>query len=222
MARDTAPRLSTVSVVDALAASLRDRVLDGALPPGSSLAETEIAAEYGVSRPTARSAVTVLVHEGLLHREANKPATVPRLTRADVEDLFLLRTPLEIEALTLLISRGSVPAREAARAVADLDHLAADAPHSAFVEADLRFHQTLVDAVGSPRLSRLYRTISGEVHLCMVQTRHELGRDRIVSEHRAVLESLESGDTTQAARCMRDHLQGACRSLQHVFGEDHG
>ncbi|MET8808690.1 GntR family transcriptional regulator [Streptomyces sp. NPDC004546] len=219
MAQGIAHRLSTVSVVDALAESLRNRVLDGGLPPGSSLAETEIAAEYGVSRPTARSAITALVHEGLLHREANKPATVPRLTRADVEDLFLLRTPVEIESLRLLVSRNTVPALEAGRAVADLDQLGEDAPHSAFVEADLRFHQTLVDAVGSPRLSRLYRTIKGEVHLCMVQTRNELGRERIVSEHRTILKSLRTGDASQAERQMREHLNGAYRSLQHVFGD---
>lgn len=219
MAQDGALRLSTVSVVEALAASLRDRVLDGQLTPGTALAETEIAAEYGVSRPTARSAVTSLVHEGLLHREANKPAYVPRLTRADVEDIFLVRTPLETEVVRALIERGTVPLTAAARALTDLEQLEADASHSAFVEADLRFHQSLVDAVGSPRLSRLYRGIQGEVHLCMVQTRHTLGRERIVAEHRAVLEALRSGNAGAAVSSMRSHLEGACSSLRQVFGD---
>lgn len=219
MAQGTALRLSTVSVVDALADSLRTRVLDGELPPGTSLAETEVAAEYAVSRPTARSAVTALVHEGLLHREANKPALVPRLTRDDVDDVFLVRTPVELEALRLLVQRGSVPARDAGRAVADLDDLADDALRSAFVEADLRFHQTLVDAVGSPRLSRLYRTIKGEVHLCMAQTQHALGQERIVSEHRAVLEALRAGEEAEAARRMREHLDGARLALQRLLVE---
>lgn len=212
-------RLSTVSVVDALTESLRSRVLDGALPPGSSLAETEIATEYAVSRPTARSAVTALVHEGLLHREANKPATVPRLTRADVDDVYLVRAPVEIESIRLLVARGTVPVRDAGRAVADLYDLPEDAPHSAFVEADLRFHQTLVDAVGSPRLSRLYRTIAGEVRMCMAQSRHQLGIERIAAEHRGVLDALRASDEAEATRRMRDHLDGARRSLQRLFGE---
>ncbi|MFJ4689658.1 GntR family transcriptional regulator [Streptomyces sp. NPDC088789] len=216
MAQDATFRLSTVSVIEALATSVRDRVLDGQLTPGTTLTETEMAAEYGVSRPTARGAVTALVHEGLLHREANKPAYVPRLTRDDVEDLFLLRTPLEAEVVRVLVERGAVPLA-ADRAIADLDRVENDAPHSAFVEPDLRFHQVLVDAVGSTRLSRLYRGIQGEVHLCMVQTRHTLGRDRIVAEHGKVFEALRSGDAAAAADSMRAHLDGARRSLLQVL-----
>ncbi|MCC5033069.1 GntR family transcriptional regulator [Streptomyces sp. WAC 00631] len=218
MAPDAALRLSTVSVVEALAASLRDRVLDGRIAPGTALAETEIASEYAVSRPTARSAVTALVHEGLLHREANKAAYVPQLTRADVEDLFLVRTPLETAVVRLLVERGTVPPAAAGRAIADLGQLEDDAPHSAFVESDLRFHQSLVEAVGSPRLSRLYRGIQGEVHLSMVQTRHALGRERIIAEHTAVLDALRAGDADEAVRTMRAHLEGACHALRAVAG----
>ncbi|GAT83807.1 GntR family transcriptional regulator [Streptomyces sp. F-3] len=218
MAQDAAIRLSTVSVVEALAASLRDRVLDGQLTPGTTLAETEIAAEYGVSRPTARSAVTALVHEGLLRRDANKPAYVPQLTRADVDDLFLVRTPLETQVVRVLVERGTVPVSAAERAITDLDRMGPDTPHSTFVESDLRFHQSLVDAVGSPRLSRLYRGIKGEMHLCMVQTRHTLGRERIVAEHGGILEALRASDAEEAIRRMRAHLDGACSSLQQLFG----
>ncbi|MBQ0987195.1 GntR family transcriptional regulator [Streptomyces sp. F63] len=222
MAPDAALRLSTVSVVEALAASLRDRVLDGRITPGTALAETEIAAEYAVSRPTARSAVTALVHEGLLHREANKAACVPQLTRSDIEDLFLVRTPLETAVVRLLVERGSVPSAAAERAITDLARLPDEAPHSAFVESDLRFHQSLVEAVGSPRLSRLYRGIQGEVHLSMVQTRHTLGRERIIAEHTAVLDALRAGNAEQAVRTMRTHLEGACHSLRAVAGGGSG
>ncbi|MFF1271963.1 GntR family transcriptional regulator [Streptomyces marokkonensis] len=217
MAQDAAIRLSTVSVVEALAASLRDRVLDGQLTPGTAIAETEIATGYGVSRPTARSAVTMLVHEGLLHRHANKSAYVPHLTRADVDDLFLVRTPLETQVVRVLVERDAVPVTAAERAIADLGRLGPEAPHSAFVESDLRFHQSLVDAIGSPRLSRIYRGIKGEMHLCMVQTRHTLGRERIVAEHGAVLQALRAGDAAEAIRRMEDHLDGAHTSLQRIF-----
>jgi DNA-binding GntR family transcriptional regulator len=122
----------------------------------------------------------------------------------------------------VLVERGTVPVVEAERAIADLDRLGPDAPHSSFVESDLRFHQSLVDAVGSPRLSRLYRGIQGEVHLCMVQTRHTLGRERIVAEHGAVLEALRAGDADEAEHRLREHLEGACRSLQQLFDRKDG
>ena len=95
--------------------------------------------------------------------------------------------------------------------------MAAIAGHSEFVEADLRFHRVLVKAVDSPRLSRLYRALSGEIHLSMVQSRYALGRDRIVAEHGAVLQALIDGDAVQAEALMRSHLEGARDALAQQF-----
>src|SRR4051794_25738365 len=165
--------LKTVSVVDALSASLRSRVLDGDIDPGVGLTETEVATEYEVSRPTAKAAITHLVQEGLLRREAHHPARVPTLSRHDVEDLFLVRMPLELEVVRRIAGQSIPP--EAADAVRDLAAVAPIARHSEFVEADLRFHRVLVAAVDSPRLNRMYRALSGEIHLSMVQSRYALG-----------------------------------------------
>lgn len=204
--------LQTVSVVDALTGSLRAKVLDGRIDPGVGLGETDVAAEYEVSRPTAKAAIAALVSEGLLRREAHRSAQVPALSRADVEDLFLVRMPLELEVVRLLAGHSTVP-EGAATAVHDLAQVPPDARHSTFVEADLRFHRMLFDAVDSPRLTRLYHALSGEIHLSMVQSRYALGRDRIVAEHDAVLAALRAGDVDRATSLMRVHLEGARDAL---------
>ncbi len=209
--------LKTVSVVDALSASLRSRVLDGDIDPGVGLTETDVAAEYEVSRPTAKAAITHLVQEGLLRREAHRSAQVPTLSREDVEDLFLVRVPLELEVVRRIAGQ-PIPV-DAAQAVLDLAAVEALDGHSRFVEADLRFHQVLVLAVDSPRLSRLYRTLSGEIHLSMVQSRYAIGRDRIVAEHSAVLQALQDSDGPTAESLMRAHLEGARDALAHQFDE---
>ena len=97
--------LKTVSVVDALTTSLRARVLDGQIDAGVGLTETDVATEYEVSRPTAKTAISQLVQEGLLRREAHKSAHVPSLSREDVEDLFLVRMPLELEVVRLVVGK---------------------------------------------------------------------------------------------------------------------
>ncbi|HYN30771.1 MAG TPA: GntR family transcriptional regulator [Dermatophilaceae bacterium] len=204
--------LQTVSVVDALSDTLRARVLDGHLQPGASLVEADVAAEFGVSRPTARAAITFLVHEGLLRHQAHKSAHVPVLSRADVEDLFLVRIPLELGIVGAVVAQGPPP-MDAERAVDALAAVPSGAPHSVFVEADLDFHRALVRAVDSPRLSRLYAALSGEIHLSMVQSRYVLGRDRIAREHREVFQALEAGDAALAEERMRAHLEGAREAL---------
>ena len=208
----------TVSVVDALAEELRERVLDGILPAGGSVAETDVATEFGVSRPTAKSAITALVGAGLLRRDANRPAYVPRLTAEDARDLFRVRIPLELEVVRTLVEERDVPpAAEAA--VEEMRRLSDDVPTSDFVTTDLRFHHALVDRVASPRLSRLYGTIAGELHLTMIQTRQALGRMRIVTEHAEVLARLRAGDGPGAERAMREHLHGSGAALVATLPE---
>jgi len=207
--------LNTVSVVDALTASLRSRVLDGHIDAGVGLTETDVANDYEVSRPTAKTAISQLVQEGLLRREAHRSAHVPSLSRADVEDLFLVRIPLELEVVSRLA--GTAIPQAAADAVTELTNVPTEAGHSRFVEADLRFHRALVGALDSPRLNRLYQALSGEIHLSMVQSRHALGRDRIVAEHSGVLDALVQGDAELAETLMRAHLEGARDALADRF-----
>jgi DNA-binding GntR family transcriptional regulator len=207
--------LKTVSVVDALTASLRSRVLDGHIDAGVGLTETDVANDYEVSRPTAKTAISQLVQEGLLRREAHRSAHVPSLSRADVEDLFLVRIPLELEVVRRIA--GTAIPQAAADAVTELTNVPTEAGHSRFVEADLRFHRALVGALDSPRLNRLYQALSGEIHLSMVQSRHALGRDRIVAEHSGVLDALVQGDAELAETLMRAHLEGARDALADRF-----
>ncbi|WP_233507074.1 GntR family transcriptional regulator, partial [Spongiactinospora gelatinilytica] len=87
--------LRPVSTVSALADALRARVLSGEIEPGTALPEQEIAAAYGVARPTVREALAALVHEGLLRRERNRSAHVPVVSAADLADLMFVRRPLE-------------------------------------------------------------------------------------------------------------------------------
>ena len=63
--------------------TLRERVLDGQIDAGG-LTESDVAAKYDVSRPTAKTGISLLVHEGLLRRQAHKSAYVPKLSRKEV------------------------------------------------------------------------------------------------------------------------------------------
>lgn len=210
--------LQTVSVVDALAQRLREHVLDGVIPAGATIAETDIAAQFGVSRPTAKSAILTLVHRGLLHRDSHRPAYVPALTPADVIDIYKARIPLELEAVRILATRGTV-IPDTGEAFRELGDLPDDAPASRFIAADLHAHQILVDQCDSPRLKRLYDSLLDEIHLCMIQSRHAVGRERIAREHANVLERILAGDTDGATEAMRSHLQGAAEALAHAIAQ---
>jgi DNA-binding GntR family transcriptional regulator len=199
---------------DALAAALRERILGGDIAPGERLPEVELCATYDVARPTVRAALQELVHEGLLQREPHHSAKVPRLSREDIADLFFIRAPLEIEAVRVLVERGAkLPEAEAA--LKRLRKIGPDAPPSDTVDGDLAFHSALVDALQSPRYSRVYRSLGGEIRLCIAQLRATWAdKEWLVAEHRELLEAIYGGSVTEAVNKMRSHLERAVHELE--------
>jgi DNA-binding GntR family transcriptional regulator len=213
-----AARVKAVSVVDAIAEDLRRAVLSGELPAGTPLTEGEVANRYDVARPTGKAAVEQLVHDGLLTRDNHRSARVVTLGPADVRDIYRTRAHLESEALRRLArTRAEVPAARAANAeIAGL----VDGSALEVVGPDMRFHAALVDALGSPRTSRMYRSLVTEATMCMaqVQGRHLLETKLIVAEHQQLLDLVAAGDEAGAVALLEQHLGRARERLVGAIG----
>src|ERR1700754_94208 len=202
--------LAPSSMIDALYEALRQRIINGEIAPGEKLTEARVVGEYAVARPTAKACLERLTAVGLLRRSAHRTAVVPELDEAEILDLYFARDSIERRAVQRLAELGSVPsgARSAQsrieRAVAEQDFV-----HQ--VEADIAFHSSLVDAVGSTRLSRMHGLIMGEVHLTMGQFQAHRTTDpsTVAAEHEAILSAIEAGDPIAAADHLAEHLRAA-------------
>jgi DNA-binding GntR family transcriptional regulator len=200
-------RLERPSTAETLARELRQQILSGSVGPGTRLREVEIAEAFGVSRQSLRAALAELVHEGLLRRAPHRGVWVPALTAEELQDVYYLRAVLEAEAASRLAQE---PER-AALVEAALDRfstLGGDVSWGVTQEAHLAFHRALVDAAGSPRLSRAYRQLWSEVSLGLVASRHHpTAAPRGQAEaHRSLLAIIRAGPADVAARAARDHL----------------
>lgn len=201
--------LRVTSTTDALVAELRERILGGELRPGEPIPEIALAEKYRVARPTVRAALQSLVARGLLVRDHGRSARVPVLTVDDVDDLFFMREPLELHVVTTLARRG-LPAADAERLLAGLASMRPDASWADRVEAHTDFHVGLVDAVGSPRLSRAYAGVHEEMQLCLAQLQSTYpGPTALLDLHRQLLDAIRTGDPEQARQEMIDHMKGA-------------
>ena len=186
--------LQRVSTVDAVAASLRTRILDGELAAGERLREVELVADYGVARHSLRAALRALAAEGLVTIEPNRGASVARLAGADIGALFELRTALELEAARLALERhdGTLP-----KSVHDAVRLMAavcaqpDPPWSTVVDAHGRVHGALVAAARSPRIERAYHALAGELRLFVIQIKPSWSLERMAAHHERLLADLE-------------------------------
>lgn len=212
------PRIAVVSIIDAVTQDLRSRVLAGELEPGTPLVEVEVAEHYEIARPTAKAAIENLVRERLLERSAHKTARVVRLTPDDARDIYRTRHIVEAEALRTLAGERRVPeaARAANREIAAL----IDASPREIIEPDMRFHRSLIDALGSERTSRLYSALASEVVFCMSQIQGAalLSTELIVAEHNMLMEFIEEGDADAVAALLATHIGRARERLAERLG----
>ncbi|HEX4725343.1 MAG TPA: GntR family transcriptional regulator [Pseudonocardiaceae bacterium] len=205
--------LRTTSTRDALVAEVRRRILSGELRPGEPLTEASLASTFGVARPTVRSALQVLVSRHLVTQSDGRSLTVPTLTEADVRDLFLVRTPLELAAVRLIVHNG-LSLDGAERWLAEMAALPDAADWADLVEKHTGFHIALIDAAGSPRLSRIYPALQEEMQLCLAQLEASYPEPHaLVAEHRDLVAAMRSGDVDRACDEMGEHLERAVRNF---------
>jgi DNA-binding GntR family transcriptional regulator len=205
--------LRTTNTRDALVAEVRQQILSGGLAPGTSLTEQGLATTFGVARPTVRSALQELVARHLVERGDGRSLRVPVLTEADVRDLFRVRLPLELTAVRALVSDGSSLTGPTA-ALTALEALPESASWADRVEAHTAFHIALVEAAGSPRLSRIYPPLQEEMQLCLAQLKQAYPDPaELAAEHRRLLEAVASGNPASAEAETRDHLERALKGL---------
>src|SRR5437773_3057464 len=83
------------SLADDVADRLRDAIFQGSFKPGEPLREEQLAAMLDVSRGPVREALVQLEREGLVLVRRHRGATVARLSRGDLEEVYSLRLALE-------------------------------------------------------------------------------------------------------------------------------
>ncbi|MGM7666033.1 GntR family transcriptional regulator [Microbacterium sp. A93] len=211
--------LGVVGIVDAVTRRLRVQILAGDIAAGTALTEAKVSEMFGVARPSAKAAIEQLVASGLVVRTAHRSARVVAIDAAMVRDVYRTRTRLESAALRELAAMKRVPL-DAAAANAEILAMP-QGPDPATVGPDLRFHTALIDAVGSERTSRMYRSVLDEVRLCMaqVQGRRLLDAQVISAQHAEILDAVAAGDGDHAAALLAAHLGSAEERLVEALGE---
>ena len=139
--------------------------------PGRRCARSRIAASLGVSRPTVREALTVLVAEGLATREPNRGVSVasprgrvgPRRLRgpAGARGRRHPRTGPTADETQRALVRETLEAYIAA--------IDAEASYQELNERHLAFHVSLVGLTGSPRLVAMQENLVTELKLALAQ-----------------------------------------------------
>jgi DNA-binding GntR family transcriptional regulator len=200
------------SRVDALADSLRERILAGELKPGTPLREEALSGEYDVARHSLRSALRTLQGEGIVQIEPNRGARVKSLSPEDVRGLSELRVALEVESARIALERGGGRLPKTVHAA--LAELVSECRRSraswgAVAEAHEALHHAIVLAAESTRLADVHRQAGAELRLFVLQLPPSWTLERIAGDHTALVRHLEA----EGPEALRPHIEESTLAL---------
>lgn len=139
-----------------------------------------------------------------------------RSTDEDLDDVYFARSAIERASMVRISERG-LAASDMASLEQTLGQMAVAIKAEdwrAVAAADLRFHEIIVNAAGSPRLSRMYAALSGESRLglnLLVGTFQ--GRTDYLDEHTRIFNFLAAGDRNNLVNELEKHLGTALNTL---------
>ena len=225
------------TAAEGLAAALGGEIISGVHAPGERLPnEDALLRRFNVSRPTLREAFRVLAAKGLIISR-QRVGTMVRArsdwnaldrdvltwhlsaapTASFVAALFELREMVEPEA-SAEAARSADAAALVAMRTAYRDMEARKNGRGDLINADLRFHQAILDATSNPFISAL----GGLIHTALIVT-FKLGwsgaimKDDRLRQHLVILEAIERRAPQEARNLMitllRDSLEDVLRAV---------
>ena len=192
---------------------VRARIVSGALPPGATVREEELAQRCGVSRTPVREALRRLESEFLLQRVGAR-RVVAGGPADDVEELFSLRVLLEGEAAARAALHANGVQLDALQTAHAAIEAAIDRPGTPdierFVAANRALHAGIVAAAGSARLPAiLARLVEQPVvqRTARLYDRAQLVRSN--ADHGELIAAIARHDPEWARNVMAAHIRRA-------------
>lgn len=199
---------------------LRSDILDGRFPPGDRLLEVALAEQYDVGRGAVRSALVELAAEGLVDREANRGATVRRISVEEAVQITEARAALEGLIAAHAARRASDEEREELQEiVARMRTAVTDEAHGDYSELNAVLHRRLREMSGHDVAGDLVanlrnRAAHHQYRLAMMPGRPQ----QSLEQHAAIVEAVVAGDADAAQAAMHAHL-GSVREVLERWGD---
>jgi GntR family transcriptional regulator, rspAB operon transcriptional repressor len=191
-----------------ICAMLRKAIVDVDLVPGTALNESDVAAQFGVSRTPVREAFRTLLSEGLLDVRPQKGTFVSLLHRPELEDALFVREALECAAAQLAARAPLDERRSLLRIVEKQRAALREGDRNASLAADEELHRRIMELSGHAsawgvvrqartHLERLRRIASAELG----------GSEEALRFHARIAKAIVAGDEDAAVKLLRSHIR---------------
>jgi DNA-binding GntR family transcriptional regulator len=204
---------------DAVAATLREMIVDGRLHAGERINEVHLADKLGVSRTPLREALIRLVAEGALNNLPRSGFYVRPLSLEEFEQIYPIRAILDPEALRL----AGLPDPKRLARLESLNQKVGEAHDpDKVISLDDAWHRELLAGCPNPVLIGLIeqfmqRTRRYELAL-MRERRNVL---RTIHDHEDIFAALRAGDLESACVALRRNMESGRAPIVAWLSERH-
>jgi DNA-binding GntR family transcriptional regulator len=193
---------------------IRNRIHDGGVGPDDRLVDVEIAERLGVSRMPVREALLQLMHEGYL-AGTTRGFMLPRLTSADIADIFEVRRCLEPRAAALAardIDEDGLS--QLAEALREAEQACAEADAELLFQANVRFRRSWLAAVRNQRLASAIARFADHVQVVRLGTLAHPPTQAVVL---AGMRKLYDGFARRDSMAALDHMTNFIQTAEERF-----
>jgi len=188
---------------------LSEAIVEGKLPPGERLRETQMAEALGVSRTPVREAFVRLKQQRLLRSDVSGAYYVAEWDRKTLWEIATLRAALESLAFSLAPQNLSQEDFEHLEGIiqqmGEMDADPDSGDYKRMAVYDFQFHTYIWSRTGHDLLEQALENIQPQAHYYMYLTR-QAGQTDYAERHRILIEFLKQGDRSQANEFMLDHI----------------
>ena len=188
--------------------ALQEEIESGKLPPGATLDERALAARFEVSRTPVREALQQLAARDLVRVAPRQGVTVARLSIGKVR--AMLEFIAELESLAAKLAARRVDddlARRLDETLARCQEAAVNGGVAEYTLANSLFHEAIYAGSRNPYIAeqiRQARRMIQRYRLKDFQNKAQINQS--LQEHLKVARAIQSGDETQAALAMLQHV----------------
>jgi DNA-binding GntR family transcriptional regulator len=189
-------------------ALLRAGILRDILPSGTLLAEADLAASLNISRTPVRSALQMLLQEGLVELGSRRQLYVRGFAAAERREVIMLRKALERLAVAEASKVITLNEVDELRLVLIRQRRAADQGNvEGFIDLDDQFHLKLAVGARLPTLQKFLGQLRAFTRMMGLRVATFQGRMyEVLDEHEAIVDALEAHDEGAAVGALDRHL----------------
>ena len=201
-----------VSLKEMAIQHIREAIEHGELKAGEVLTELGLAKKLGVGQPTIREALLELEFYGFIERTGPRKTRVTMLTRQMINDIYLVRSRLEVLAVELVNQQTAPDLSECWNQVRQMEKTAAVGRPIEFNQADLAFHRSLWKEARNESLRNCLEQIVPKMMTFSIIQHVRPPAEKlsvIASSHRQLLELIEGKDFEASRKWMEQSMENA-------------